>query len=159
MERLRDLRVEAPALLVLIIMTVVTLAVATSSIDPMVNLRNTSNETWNASSNLVAPNLYTKLSQSNISSGTELVYNHTKSFVRGTDYRMNYTDGSITDIATGSISTTDGTPDYYLTYKWQAQNYVTNAAARVLISNVPLFVVLMLIFGLLYLIYDVAIKR
>ena len=60
------------------------------------------------------------LSHSNIVPGSEKVYNATYTAVEGTDYTIDYTNGTITFLSTGNLVNTS---NYNVDYLWNAPAY------------------------------------
>ena len=98
--QIKGLTAVAIALTVLVIVVFnIAIPVTQEQISQKNMLYRVTGETFTAS----AYNTPVSLAHNTIESGSERVYNATTTFTRGTDYTMDYTNGTITVLSTGSM--------------------------------------------------------
>jgi len=128
---------------------IIALQVAWPVIDQSINSEtdtSVTGETFNVSGNA---DTWMNLANTDITSGSDSVYNATYTAIRDTDYSMNYTDGTIKPLSTGGLLFNEslGSTEYDINYGHSAVTPLANmpTSAQTLVDLIPLFLILILL--------------
>ena len=87
------------------------------------------------------------LANNDITNGTFVLINTTKTFVQYTDYDLNETDGTVSPLSTGTLNFSYSNDTYNVSYRHSLVTSIANmsGAAQSLVDLIPLFLILVLL--------------